>query len=159
MCDKGEEVNVKYIAMIMLFFVFGSCGKSEEIQHAKAIVIRSLPSQTVYDRKTDLMWEDTQHSIDRLKEWRWFTAIDYCENLVLEGHDDWRLPNINELYSMYNVRDQFRHRLEPYDSTVRGYWSSTDIRGQKYFFIPYGNILMSVRYSSADDRFNVRCVR
>ncbi len=37
-----------------------------------------------------LMWEDTEHT--RLATLTWSAASTYCADLVLESHDDWRLP-------------------------------------------------------------------
>ncbi len=57
---------------------------------------------TVTDTSTGLMW---QQETDIQADWE--SALDYCEALSLAGHDDWRLPIINELqsiqdYSLYN---------------------------------------------------------
>jgi hypothetical protein len=58
---------------------------------------------TVTDHKTGLIWQQVVDGTIR----NWDDAGQYCENLVLGGHDDWRLPRIDELetiadYSRYN---------------------------------------------------------
>lgn len=48
---------------------------------------------TVTDRATGLMW--TQKDSGRAMNWE--DALEYAENLVYAGYDDWRLPNAKEL--------------------------------------------------------------
>jgi hypothetical protein len=36
----------------------------------------------------------------------WSSAHDYCENLRLDGYNDWRLPLLNELQSIYDPATQ-----------------------------------------------------
>ncbi|MCL7762696.1 DUF1566 domain-containing protein [Polaribacter sp. Z014] len=48
------------------------------------------------DNNTGLMWEQ----IPTTDEFTWEEAKEYCENLELGGYDDWRMPNLKELYSV-----------------------------------------------------------
>lgn len=41
--------------------------------------------------------ENLQWSSRSSKKMNWDTAVSYCENLTENNHDDWRLPNIDEL--------------------------------------------------------------
>lgn len=51
---------------------------------------------TVTDISTGLMWQQgTAPSV-----YTWQQALDYCENLILAEHNDWRFPNANELHSI-----------------------------------------------------------
>jgi EAL domain-containing protein (putative c-di-GMP-specific phosphodiesterase class I) len=92
---------------------------------------------------------------------KWTDAIDYCEALSLGGHDDWRLPNFNELYS---IADRSK-RNPAIDTTVFEnvvsdyYWSSSTVVGSE-------NAAWSVHFDAGDDRLSdksiryyVRCVR
>jgi hypothetical protein len=51
---------------------------------------------TVSDLATGLMWQQGD-SIDGMD---WSEALDYCTALDTGGHDEWRLPNANELQSI-----------------------------------------------------------
>ncbi len=51
---------------------------------------------TILDRATGLMWakDDSHESLD------WQAALEYCNDMQLSGHSDWRLPNAKELQSI-----------------------------------------------------------
>lgn len=85
---------------------------------------------TVTDPQTGLMWEmktDDGGDRDRDNRYTWQEALDYCNNLTLGGHSDWRLPDINELASLLDLR-----KYSPPINTAffpktkeDPYWSST----------------------------------
>ena len=52
--------------------------------------------KTITDAATGLTWQKADSS----KGLNWEDALQYCENLTLGGHDDWRLPNAKELQSL-----------------------------------------------------------
>ncbi|MBW8011428.1 MAG: DUF1566 domain-containing protein [Chloroflexi bacterium] len=51
---------------------------------------------TVSDLNTGLMWQQA-HNSERL---RYYDAVNVCSSLSLGGYSDWRLPSIDELYSI-----------------------------------------------------------
>jgi hypothetical protein len=53
----------------------------------------------------------------------WLSALNICEELVLEGYDDWRLPNVNELLYLEHL-DDFEGGIA-FKHTEESYWSST----------------------------------
>lgn len=55
---------------------------------------------TVTDTVSGLMWQKTT-----AEKRPWSTALIYCEDLMLAGYDDWRLPNRNELQSIVNYNN------------------------------------------------------
>jgi len=80
---------------------------------------------TVTDNLTGLMWSKNAN-IDGNKTWN--DAIDWCNALDHAGYDDWRLPNVLELFSLidhaeYNLALPDGHPF----TGVQGnyYWSST----------------------------------
>ena len=76
----------------------------------------------VTDSSTSLQWQDT--TVGTRVTWQ--DAIERCENLSLGGHEDWRLPNLNELTSLVDdlkydaaISNVFENIASNY------YWSST----------------------------------
>jgi len=49
-----------------------------------------------YDQISGLCWQDPPPS----STCTWSDAVSYCNNLVLGGNEDWRLPNVDELISL-----------------------------------------------------------
>lgn len=78
----------------------------------------------VTDTITGLMWQDDTLAAE-VNIFDWPTAITQCEGLSLDGHSDWRLPNINELYSIVDqsrtgsISSVFQNKVS------LKYWSST----------------------------------
>jgi uncharacterized protein YjdB len=56
----------------------------------------------VTDELTGLMWVKTPDATPRT----WQDGLTYANGLTLCGYDDWRVPNIVELYSLYNAGEQ-----------------------------------------------------
>ena len=80
---------------------------------------------TVMDNLTGLMWTKNANIWGTSV---WGLAIDHCESYSLAGYDDWRLPNVHELYSLI---DKGRNSPalpsgHPFTSVqLSGYWTSS----------------------------------
>jgi len=115
-------------------------------------------ADTFTDAKTGLIWQDNKDAQTIKKSWS--GAKEYCKNLILDGHNDWRLPSIKELQSIvditkYNptIKDGFKNVTSYY------YWSSSpnvsDSSDAWVVNFYYGNT-----YSDGKSGKNyVRCVR
>ncbi len=127
----------------------------------------SRANDIVTDNVTGLHWQDD--SIVATNEITWQEAKDYCQNLSLGGHNDWRLPSIEELES---IIDYGRHGgdiqgsigaidfiFENMKSSNLWYWSST-----AYSFFALD--MWIVNFYNGDDHatdksndYSIRCVR
>ena len=72
-------------------------------------------SELTYDKKTNLMWQDNDYQIKH----DWDAAIRYCNNLILGGYSDWRLPDASALADLKNRKEILESFLPS------SYWSST----------------------------------
>ena len=81
-------------------------------------------SNTWRDPDTGLVWqnqhftkEDKKHYDNRTeghRVWKWKNVIKYCENLVLDGKSDWRLPTRKELKTLLtNKRNGWLYIKQP----------------------------------------------
>ena len=82
------------------------------------------------------------------RKMNWEDAIFYCQLLVIDGKDDWRLPTIEELKEISNSENTF---------IESGYWSSIDIVPLVAWRVDmgYGNSFRTYKGSY----HNVRAVR
>ena len=80
---------------------------------------------TITDTATGLMWQkETAGSYD------WQDAMNYCWDLDLAGHTDWRLPTVRELFSIVDYGRK-TPAIDPVFGTMPAwYWSfSTGVNG------------------------------
>jgi hypothetical protein len=113
----------------------------------------------VKDNASGLEWQDDNVSSPSLT---WQDAITQCETLTLNGHDDWRLPNINELKSIVD-RSKSSVIVDGFESVATySYWSSTSFADASN-----KNVAWLVSFGFGDVHFHVkssnsycaRCVR
>jgi hypothetical protein len=86
----------------------------------------------VIDTISHLMWQDdydndTSTLNDSVKTGTWEEALEYCETLTDLGHNDWKVPNFSELYSITDTN--YSPAINPVFKNVADnlYWSSTSI--------------------------------
>ncbi|MEW6053486.1 MAG: DUF1566 domain-containing protein [Nitrospirota bacterium] len=109
---------------------------------------------SVTDRNTGLTWQREDDGIPR----SWTAAANYCENLLLDSYDDWRLPTYFELLTIVDYgRNNPSIDLLAFPGTKPScYWSSaTDLDRAKAISFDYGTSAILAQ-SSVN---SVRCVR
>lgn len=127
------------------------------IAFAHAEMIRIDQKEVVLDTKNRLMWQDNS-DVEKVKK-DWQGAMDYCQNLIFSGYSDWRLPIMDEFFS---IRDESRKEIaidNRFKKVVSdNYWSSSDVYNGKYAW--------NMNFENGDDAVNlknsnfyVRCVR
>lgn len=133
---------------------YGNRSNKANVYYVRAVRGGQVPSEnnrlvvnttTVNDTVTCLEWQRatadiTGDGVGDLMNWQ--DALAYAENLSLGGHDDWRLPDYNELtsivdYSRYNPAID----ITAFPDTVGSYyWSSTTFAYNTYYawFVGFG---------------------
>lgn len=135
----------------------------------------TVNEQTLADNASGLVWQKCSMGLDQASNTNcssgtltaansWQAALEYCENLSLDGSDQWRLPSFNELESIVNrsgyplyINSTAFPNTKNYD-----YWTSTSgvwTTGFKdAWVISFVNANDSITSKSDSDKF-VRCVR
>lgn len=90
---------------------------------------------TIFDTRTNLLWQKSPSS------WKftWEKAIDHCKSLIFAGYDDWRLPTIEELEALINIK--YNPTIDPiFECESSSYWSSSTVTGNPYdaWFVYFG---------------------
>lgn len=74
---------------------------------------------TVTDTVTGLMWQEQDDSEER----SYLDALAYCTDLGLGGQEDWRLPNVVELQTLFQQSSSGNHEEAFVNARAERYWS------------------------------------
>jgi hypothetical protein len=121
---------------------------------------------TWVDPSTKLMWNRIDSGAGNLLTWQ--EALDYCKNLSVEGHSDWRLATIDEeagIFDPGNLHTKANIPTSP--GHLITYWSSTpkgevkihrgQASGEALYFDFYHGMPHSLNLGSKS--FRALCVR
>jgi hypothetical protein len=129
------------------------------LTNVQAEFIRDNTLEIVNDTTICMMWQDDVTSKTVLKKWA--EAIDYCENLSFANYDDWRLPNFNELHSIFDtskynpsIKDTFIN----VETSI--YWTSTTyaLDTKMAWVLDFTGYSMTNNFNK-ELNYYVRCVR
>lgn len=120
--------------------------------------IRDDSAEVIRDYVHKLMWQDDS-AVTSTADKTLAQAMTYCEELTLSSDTDWRVPNINELYSIFDTDTTFTafHNTFKYRDSGT-YWSTTAVPGSDTI-ITLGFALGHDKVKSQDSNARVRCVR
>jgi hypothetical protein len=115
-----------------------------------------------------LMWQDTPDVATQ--KYTYEDAENYCQNLTLGDYDDWRLPEIKEIRSIYSGGYKIDDAFLINRTKMGSFWSATyygtigyDSNTKWYQVIdisPAGSLVTASSYASEKHTYPyVRCVR
>jgi hypothetical protein len=112
---------------------------------------------TITDTKTGLVWQKANDGIDRTLP----DARTYCAGLSLGGHQDWRVPRIDELETIidYGRYDTSLDPLFNHNGSIYGYWPDTQTQYSQEYFWAVSFDDGYVGYTYERNGLYVRCVR
>lgn len=134
---RKSSAASRVVVAVALVVAASACRPAERFVAASA--------EVVHDAATDLDWTRRDHD----EALAWDAADRWCGELVLGGRNDWRLPEIGELQTLYDAgRDEpcgdRRCRVDPVIRTRGPYvWSATarGVGTRFYFDLGYANAL------------------
>ncbi|QOY52577.1 DUF1566 domain-containing protein [Candidatus Sulfurimonas baltica] len=140
--DKSNSYNVKCVRTQQK--------KPSEIKRKGDIVT---------DSDTGIMWQDNSETASLQKDYN--GAKKYCENLALDGKDDWYLPTVEQLLTITDKEKINPSVRKGFNSTAsEGYWSSSihASHQERVWYVHFGYGFSS-DYGSKEDNRHVRCAR
>lgn len=116
-------------------------------------------SNVVVDTKAKLMWVDNVSVIEVLKTHD--EAINYCEELKLEGFTNWRIPKIEEFKLIVDKNNHKNYINKSFKYNVPdGYWAEESHWRTLWFYADYMHFVSGTAYFDSRHKSKyVRCVR
>lgn len=114
-------------------------------------------ADVVTDPITQLVWQRATPEL----EMDWTTAFAYCNNLSLDGHNDWRLASRLEILSIMDFGSSNLHPQPAFNTNAQPqpYWTSTSYLGDSstHWIVDYGD---AATFPENDSSIHYpRCVR
>ena len=154
--DDGMELMVGFGAIILASILYTSQSDKNTLMAKQNTAPVSTEIQGTV-QEGNLMWQDDESAKSVEKNWQ--GAIDYCQNLNLAGHSDWRLPSFDELRTIVDKNNSPTIKSEFKNTASYFYWSSTPDADFSY----YAWVIYFYDGGEGSDRknrnVNVRCVR
>ena len=143
MKDWARFLSVVGFFMFVSFFVVPASASDRFVDHGDG---------TITDTKTGLMWAAADNGIPI----NWPDSLLFCEDYNGGGHNDWRLPTLEELASLYDpeyANERGYHVPRLIYTTASSCWAS-DTHGFKAarFNFRYGEIFWLRRTYSGPTR-------
>ncbi|MGP1560829.1 MAG: Lcl domain-containing protein [Helicobacteraceae bacterium] len=159
--------------------VYARCVKGD-VWDFKNTLTRDDAKDVVLDKDLGLMWQDDASMADNKKQkdkdgLTYQAAVDYCEDLELGGHKDWRLPNIMELASIVEFNQKENLRSNAPEALKKGFKNLKKLKEDKQ--APYASSTINkndklvwvfrldtsidpmLYYEPKDKAWQARCVR
>lgn len=176
--SSTTRANNQYVAWLVMFFDgYGPNDAKSESYHVRAVRGGQVQPEdrfmdnmdgTVTDTMTCLQWQQATadpNGDGTPDSMNWENALDYAENLSLADHDDWRLPDINELDSIVDY-SRWDPSIDPTvfpDTVSSDYWSSTSYA---YFYTDVAWLVYylsggvgGVQFNGKSSMYYIRAVR
>ena len=115
-----SDEDLGYLSGMQNLLVCVSGEKYGEVKSEDYEIIEKDGDKMVRDSSTGLIWQKDSVSGNLWKE-----ALEYCENLSYGGYTDWRLPNKNELITLFDYSKQDGIMSSFPDIQEELLWSST----------------------------------
>ena len=143
--------NMMTVYMDNSFYV--RCVRGDTMPNSSFETDSTSGEVVVKDLSTGLIW---QKDIVGYKTWQ--ESLKYCEDSTYAGYSDWRLPNRNELASLWNI-EKYRPASDFPDMQQQPFFSSTSINDNA-FIVSFGGGGSGIgEKDNSNSLFYVRCVR
>lgn len=132
------------------------CVREADAPLALSLFLADNGNGTVSDHRAGLVWQQAE-----IPDRNWDEAIRYCEDLVLAGTSDWRLPSLREIRALNDesrVRPSIDTALFP-GTTAAPFWSSTTLVNLTARAWTVDFTFGIASYNTKTDRLRLRCVR
>ncbi len=124
-------------------------GKSVQ-ETEKLILIKDCGENTILYDFGDKCW---QKSAKPEPAKNWGNAEEYCKSLIFANHSDWKLPTLDELWT---IRNYMETNSELFNETH--FWSSTKLKKNVYWYMDF-RINYKGFTSGFREGYGVKCVR